>query len=334
MKRFSALMLLLMVLLCIATSAQAGNSVKGVKYRVNITMPAGHDHIYLYDQPSSSNGKNLGRINNGEYVTGISSVQRKGYTWIYCSYNGKKGYIRKNNLVEVSGGSSSGKSSSGSSGASSGSGNVTFSGNVNVRTGPGLDYGKLGTVNKGQTLTYAGDTRYDNRGVAWYSVYYNGKTGWVSSKYASVKGSSSGKSNSSTNSGNDKESSLRKRLSNNIGGKQILHFGYADYDGDGKFEAFAIVGNSDWYNDNTGELWFVSSNTIKVLERNKGYYPDESEITKLRSKKCYRLSEGYWGSGGYYRYWTVVNGSPYLYCEQEVWFSKGEITGETYYNLP
>ena len=52
---------------------------------------------------------------------------------------------------------------------------------------PGLDYGKLGTVNKGQTLTYAGDTRYDNRGVAWYSVYYNRKTGWVSSKYASVQ---------------------------------------------------------------------------------------------------------------------------------------------------
>ena len=201
MKRLAILFVLILALQCTTVSAMAGNGVNGVRYRVNITMPAGHDHIYLYDQPSSSNGKNLGRNDNGAYVTGISSVQRKGYTWIYCSYNGKKGYIRKNNLVEVSGGSSSGKSSSGSSGASSGSGNVTFSGNVNVRTGPGLDYGKLGTVNKGQTLTYAGDTRYDNRGVAWYSVYYNGRTGWVSSKYASVNGGSSGKSSFSGNSG-------------------------------------------------------------------------------------------------------------------------------------
>ena len=186
MKRLTILLVLIIMLVCAVMPVLAENGVNGVRYRVNITMPAGHDHIYLYDQPSSSNGKNLGRINNGEYVTGISSVQRKGYTWIYCSYNGKKGYIRKNNLVEVSGGSRSGKSSSGSSSASSGSGNVTFSGSVNVRTGPGLDYGKLGTVNKGQTLTYAGDTRYDNRGLAWYSVYYNGNTGWVSSRYTII----------------------------------------------------------------------------------------------------------------------------------------------------
>ena len=52
------------------------------------------------------------------------------------------------------------------------------------------------------------------------------------------------------------------------------------------------------------------------------------------NRKCYRLSEGYWGSGGKYRYWTVVSGSPYLYCEQGVWFSKGQITSETYYDLP
>lgn len=209
MKRLTVLLVLLMLLLCVTAPAQAGNDVNGVKYRVNITMPAGHDHIYLYDQPSSSNGKNLGRINNGEYVIGISSVERKGYTWIYCDYNGIEGYIRKNNLVKVSNGSvSSSKSSGSSSSSSNGSGNVTFSGSVNVRTGPGLDYGKMGAVNRSDTLTYAGDTSYDNRGVAWYSVYYNGSKGWVSSKYASVKGGTPGESSSSGKSSSDSNAKL------------------------------------------------------------------------------------------------------------------------------
>ena len=191
-----------MVLSCMAAPALAANDVNGVKYRVNITMPAGHDHIYLYDQPSSSNGKNLGRIDNGEYVIGISSVERKGYTWIYCNYNGIEGYIRKNNLVKVSSGSASGGASSGSGSASSGgSGTVSFTGNVNVRTGPGLDYEVIGSVSQGQTLSYAGETRNDNRGVAWYSVTYNGRKRWVSSRYANLKGSSAGNNSSSYSSG-------------------------------------------------------------------------------------------------------------------------------------
>lgn len=340
MKITSVLLVLIMVLSFTATPALAGNDVKGVTYRVNVTMPAGHDHVYLYDQPSSSNGKNLGRIDNGEYVIGISSVERKGYTWIYCNYNGIEGYIRKNNLVKVSSNSSSSSSSSVSgrsstNGSSYSSGTVSFSADVNVRTGPGLDYDVIGTVSQGQTLSYAGDTRSDNRDVAWYSVSYMGRKGWVSSKYASIRGRSSGKSNSSENGSNDQESTLRKKLSNTANNGSILYFGYSDYDGDGRHEAFAIVGNYDpnaW--ENMGELWFVSTKTIKVLETGKGYYPDESIIKNQNGKKCFRLSEGYWGSGGKYRYWTVVNSLPYLYCEQEVWFSRDEITSETYYNIP
>ena len=201
MKRLSVLLALLVSLLYIALPAFAANDVNGVKYRVNITMPAGHDHIYLYDQPSSSNGKNLGRIDNGEYVIGISSVERKGYTWIYCNYNGIEGYIRKNNLVKVSSGSSSSGTSSVSGNSSSNrssnsnNGTVSFSGDVNVRTGPGLGYEVIGSVSKGQTLTYAGETRKDDRGVAWYSVNYKGQRGWVSSRYSSLNGASSSTKN-------------------------------------------------------------------------------------------------------------------------------------------
>ena len=62
---------------------------------------------------------------------------------------------------------------------------LSFSGNCNVRSGPGLTYSILGSVNSGSTLDYNGRTRYDNRGIAWYSVPFGYGEGWVSSVYAS-----------------------------------------------------------------------------------------------------------------------------------------------------
>lgn len=66
---------------------------------------------------------------------------------------------------------------------------VYFSGTANVRTGPGLGYGSIGQVNAGSTLDYLNDTSYDERGIAWYRVYFGGGSGWVSSKYASLSNS-------------------------------------------------------------------------------------------------------------------------------------------------
>ena len=70
------------------------------------------------------------------------------------------------------------------SGGKSGSKFIKTTGNVNVRKGPGLDYGTLGTLAKGTIVSYLGATKKDNRGVAWYKINFNGSVGWVSSKYA------------------------------------------------------------------------------------------------------------------------------------------------------
>lgn len=70
------------------------------------------------------------------------------------------------------------------------SGYVYFTGDCNVRTGPGLNYGTLGAMSAGSQLTYTGRSSYDNRGVEWYNVYYRGGEGWVSSVYARLQGSS------------------------------------------------------------------------------------------------------------------------------------------------
>ena len=63
---------------------------------------------------------------------------------------------------------------------------VTTTGDVNLRSGPGLDYGSLGTVRKGAVLEYLGQTRTDERGVDWYRVSTGATEGWVSSKYAEL----------------------------------------------------------------------------------------------------------------------------------------------------
>jgi len=59
-------------------------------------------------------------------------------------------------------------------------------GNSNLRAGPSLDSKDLGTMHTGDTATYLGDYSVDERGVTWYYVNFNGKIGWVSSRYTTL----------------------------------------------------------------------------------------------------------------------------------------------------
>ena len=61
---------------------------------------------------------------------------------------------------------------------------IRATGDVYIRRGPGLGFGKLGTLYKGDSLTYDGYSERDERGVRWYRVRYNGSFGWVSSRYS------------------------------------------------------------------------------------------------------------------------------------------------------
>ena len=58
-----------------------------------------------------------------------------------------------------------------------------------VRSGPGTGYSKLGYLKSGKTFTVKGKAQ-DSSGVWWYTLDYNGKTGYVSSKYVKTKTSS------------------------------------------------------------------------------------------------------------------------------------------------
>ena len=49
---------------------------------------------------------------------------------------------------------------------------IVATGSVKVRKGPGLQYGLLGYLQKGDFLTYDGHSEKDDRGVRWYRVKY------------------------------------------------------------------------------------------------------------------------------------------------------------------
>ncbi len=83
------------------------------------------------------------------------------------------------------------------------SGTVWTTGNVNMRKGPGLGYGSIRTISSGKQLDYDA-TDKDDRGVTWYRISYKGRTGWVSSKYASSKKPSGGSKGSSSGSSDGK----------------------------------------------------------------------------------------------------------------------------------
>ena len=63
---------------------------------------------------------------------------------------------------------------------------VVTTGNVNLRSGPGKEYDIVTDIGVGRELEFLGDVSTDLRGVDWYHVGINGKTGWVSSKYADL----------------------------------------------------------------------------------------------------------------------------------------------------
>lgn len=63
---------------------------------------------------------------------------------------------------------------------------VRATSNVNLRSGAGRDYDKLGVASAGDALPYGGETQADDRGVDWYKVLTDDGEAWVSSQYAKI----------------------------------------------------------------------------------------------------------------------------------------------------
>ncbi len=122
-------------------------------------------------------------------LTKGAKVEKLGTSgsWTIVNYNGKKAYVSSEYLKAA------GSSSEGS--GSTAQGYVTATTNVNVRSGPGTGYSKLGTLAKGTTVAKLGTSG------SWTIIDYNDKQAYVSSDYLKAASSSDGSSGGSAQTG-------------------------------------------------------------------------------------------------------------------------------------
>ena len=173
MKRFNKFMAALLVLTLVLSTFAVTGAMAAQKVRIT-----GSCHL--------RRGPGLGyssrcTVPKGANVTYLGSRKKdsRGVAWLKVKYNGRTGWVSTRYATLKSSSSSSSHHSSSYS-----SGRVRTTGSVHIRTSPSLHGKVLGSVGSGSRLKYRGKTSRDSRGVKWYAVTFNGRNGWVSSRYA------------------------------------------------------------------------------------------------------------------------------------------------------
>ncbi len=118
---------------------------------------------------ASTNGKKLGVLKKG---TAVEVIELKN-GWYTVKYNGKTGYISAKYTTEVKPGTEKPTTPATKT--------VYTTSDLNVRAEPNKNAKKLGVLKKGaevKTITLKN---------GWYSIAYNGKTGYISAKYTTDK---------------------------------------------------------------------------------------------------------------------------------------------------
>lgn len=161
------------------TSSSAGGSARTTS-ALNLRSGAGTGYGVLLVIPGGATVSTTGTTSNG---------------YSRVTYSGTTGWAASSYLTTGSG-STSGSGTTTSSGTSSATGTGTVvDGSLNLRSGPGTSYGVLVVMPDNASVTLLGVTQ-----AGFVKVTYNGTTGWASSTYIRVGGSttSSGTSSGST----------------------------------------------------------------------------------------------------------------------------------------
>lgn len=149
------------------------NNTAGVKG----TVTTKKDPLIVRSGPAKSYSS-LGTMAKGKVfdITG-STKDSSGRIWYRLNFNGKTGYVSSEYV----------KTTSVVTPMTNTTGTVTTKTDpLIVRSGAGTGFSKLGTIAKGKTFDVTGQTQ-DNTGLVWYVFDFNGKTGYVSSKYVTIE---------------------------------------------------------------------------------------------------------------------------------------------------
>lgn len=139
-------------LLCVPVQAADASSKPGI-------VSTSGSSLNVRSQPST-NGVVLATLKKGSYIT---LIEKSGEWWKVEYAKNQYGYCHGSYLTVASGVPAAIK---------------TQSGNLNVRSGPGTSYSKVGTLAKGETVIALSTTG------SWSHILYHGtKTGYVSAQY-------------------------------------------------------------------------------------------------------------------------------------------------------
>ncbi|MDF1487115.1 SH3 domain-containing protein [Tessaracoccus caeni] len=144
-----------------------GSLVLGPLADADTTMTA-TTRVHVRSEPSTS-AKSLTILSSGEEVT---AGRTSDDGWTEVTYQGQKAYVFGKYL--------SGKTTSAPVQDSGATGTAYTTGTLNVRTGPGTSYSKVGTAAKGTALTLTGKISGNFTQILWRD-----KEHWVASSYLS-----------------------------------------------------------------------------------------------------------------------------------------------------
>jgi len=103
--------------------------------------------------------------------------------------------------------------------------------------------------------------------------------------------------------------------------EDILTFVADDYDRNGSYEAFTLVGAVSEYDDaKEGEIWFVDENQCLMVIPQKVYWSADGKLDFER--RAYAFFNEYYATGALSHVWTVKEGKP---VEDEI-SCKGEVS--------
>lgn len=151
------------------TSKSSGKSSKTTKYVVGDT---GKSNVHT---GPGLNYKIIGVLHVDESARYLNktSVDGRGVVWYKISWDGRNAWVSSKYTCIDGKGKSSGTV-------------IADGGDCHVRTGPALGYKSIGVLYEDEEASFRGKTSTDDRGVLWYRINWEGRTGWVSSKYASL----------------------------------------------------------------------------------------------------------------------------------------------------
>ena len=110
----------------------------------------------------------------------VLTVQDYNSKWVKATYLNKTGYLSKSYISKVSSTSTSSGTTVKQNVLTGTSGQVTITSNLNVRSGPGTNYSKIGSLKTKVAINVTGQIG------SWHQVLYNGKIGYISKDYTTA----------------------------------------------------------------------------------------------------------------------------------------------------